>query len=229
MAELLVSVRSADEARAAVRGGAAIIDVKEPDRGPLGRADVLTWSAVRAAVPESIPVSVALGELAECLNEDAPRFSGVSFRKLGLARSGKDWARDWRQIQTKWSEGPPWIAVAYADWLEAGSPHPDRVLDLALETACSGILVDTWDKTRRSPVHLGWSSWFERAYDGGLTTALAGRLDFDAIDRLAQLRPDIIAVRSAACYEGDRRNAIDPARVAELARIVEPLSRENRT
>src|SRR5947209_8028398 len=36
---LLVSVRSAAEARAALDGGAALIDIKEPARGPLGRAD----------------------------------------------------------------------------------------------------------------------------------------------------------------------------------------------
>ena len=36
---LLVSVRSADEAIAALAGGADVIDVKEPNRGALGAAD----------------------------------------------------------------------------------------------------------------------------------------------------------------------------------------------
>ena len=36
---LLVSVRDAAEAGNAVAGGAALIDVKEPARGALGRAD----------------------------------------------------------------------------------------------------------------------------------------------------------------------------------------------
>ena len=36
--KLLVSVRSADEARAALAGGADLIDVKEPAHGPLGAA-----------------------------------------------------------------------------------------------------------------------------------------------------------------------------------------------
>ena len=38
--QLLVSVRSAEEARAALEGGAALIDVKEPSRGSLGSASV---------------------------------------------------------------------------------------------------------------------------------------------------------------------------------------------
>ncbi|MGI9178650.1 MAG: (5-formylfuran-3-yl)methyl phosphate synthase, partial [Pirellulales bacterium] len=36
---LLVSVRSVEEAIEAVEGTAAIVDIKEPSRGPLGRAD----------------------------------------------------------------------------------------------------------------------------------------------------------------------------------------------
>ena len=39
MTKLLVSVRCAEEATAALAGGADIIDVKEPRRGSLGRAD----------------------------------------------------------------------------------------------------------------------------------------------------------------------------------------------
>ena len=46
MTRLLVSVRSAAEAEAALLGGADVIDVKEPDRGPLGRADDAVIAAV---------------------------------------------------------------------------------------------------------------------------------------------------------------------------------------
>ena len=38
MSGLLVSVRNVEEALAALEGGASLIDVKEPSRGPLGRA-----------------------------------------------------------------------------------------------------------------------------------------------------------------------------------------------
>jgi uncharacterized protein (UPF0264 family) len=57
---LLVSVRSADEARRAIVARAAIIDVKEPDRGSLGRAECSVWVEVRSALPPIIPLSVAL-------------------------------------------------------------------------------------------------------------------------------------------------------------------------
>ena len=62
---LLVSVRDAAEAEAALAGGADLIDVKEPSRGPLGRADAGVIRYVVKAVGGRAPVSAALGELKE--------------------------------------------------------------------------------------------------------------------------------------------------------------------
>ena len=104
LARLLVSVRSPVEARAAVAGGADIIDVKEPSRGSLGRADASVWQAVRAVVPRSTPVSVALGELNEWLAPE-PRqipesaWAGIDYCKLGLAGAPADWVECWAQVR----------------------------------------------------------------------------------------------------------------------------------
>ena len=43
---LLVSVRSADEAEAAIAGGADVIDVKEPSHGPLGMSEPDQYSKI---------------------------------------------------------------------------------------------------------------------------------------------------------------------------------------
>ena len=47
MTRLLVSVRNGQEAEAALAGGAHVIDVKEPARGSLGRADETTLRSWR--------------------------------------------------------------------------------------------------------------------------------------------------------------------------------------
>ena len=78
---LLVSVRSPEEAAAAMAGGANIIDVKEPTRGSLGMAGVDVIEAIADQMesfqktqkrllpkdrsPDPIPLSVALGEVIE--------------------------------------------------------------------------------------------------------------------------------------------------------------------
>lgn len=221
-----MSVRSAAEAVAAVEGGATVVDVKEPTLGPLGPATPESWAQVRAVVPARIPVSVALGELADRRDEPPPPasdFAGVSFRKLGLAGAGDDWQAGWRRVRARWGPGPAWVAVAYADWRTASAPDPDAVLDHALTIPeCLGVLVDTWDKSAASPLDSSWADWVARAREGGRFVALAGRLDLMAIRRLAPLAPDLFAVRGAACPGGDRGGRVDASLVA---RLVEELSR----
>lgn len=226
MARLLVSVRSPREALAAVEGGADIIDVKEPKRGPLGRADSSIWREVREILPPSIPLSVALGEIHEWPGNhcEVPELRICTFWKLGLASSGTNWAEDWRQIRRNCKAGPGWIAVAYADWEKAASPHPDEILEAAIVADdCVGVLVDTWDKSSPSPINESWTAWFDRGRELGLTTALAGRLDLEMIRRLAPLRPTIIAVRGAACVGGDRQGEIDAGRVSALTRAAKEI------
>src|SRR5689334_15854455 len=100
---LLVSVRSAAEAQAALVGGANVIDVKEPNQGSLGAADDSTIAAVVHAVAGRAPVSAALGELVDLirlLNKNGSRklVDGVSLFKTGLA--GCATFDHW---QTQWS------------------------------------------------------------------------------------------------------------------------------
>jgi uncharacterized protein (UPF0264 family) len=232
LAGLLVSVRSAREAKAALAGGAAVIDIKEPDRGPLGCADPVVWRDVRRVVPDAIAVSVALGELRDWARGrrrpvGAEPFAGLAYRKLGLAGAdGGDWEDDWADLRRAWGPGPAWIAVVYADWTRAQAPHPDAVLGAALGADdCAGILIDSWDKSRPSPLSADatWGRWFARARQGRrpLLITLAGGLDTYAIARLAPLRPDFFAVRGAACTAGERRATIDGGRVARLVRAIE--------
>lgn len=226
MPGLLVSVRSASEARAAIAGGAAIVDVKEPARGPLGRANANVWSEVRRVVPRDVPVSVALGELdeaeswAECsawCASGGAIFQGVAYCKLGLARSGRRWAERWRALREHLGPGPAWVAVAYVDWRFARAPDPEEVIDEAIASECAGVLIDTWDKTGRRAAGPDLAALFARARRSGLFVALAGGLDEADIRRLQPLEPDYFAVRGAACTRGDRRATIDRSRVARLA------------
>ena len=227
MAALLVSVRSAAEALDALAGGAAIIDVKEPDRGPLGRAEVGVWRAVRRLVPTSTLVTVALGELADWRDDSVgpADYEGIALRKLGPAGCRAGWADAWARARSVGEGGPAWVAVAYADWEAARAPHPVEIIEAALVTCdCAGVLIDTWEKGRANPLDATWSPLLRRVRGGDKFVALAGGLDVATIARLAPLEPDIFAVRGAACGRGERRGMIDADRVAELAKAVDRAS-----
>jgi uncharacterized protein (UPF0264 family) len=232
---LLVSVRSAAEARDAAAGGASIIDVKEPNHGSLGRALCSVWTDVRRAVPSSIPVSVALGELTEWdrnshpLNEpdlsdiNSP-WTGISFAKMGLSRAPNDWRRRLLDLATQLTEAGAtecsWVAVAYVDWQLANAPDPDEVIEFASSfDGCQGVLFDTYDKSATATIDPRWRSRIERVRSSGRFVAIAGSLDISRIEQLADLRPDIWAVRSSACTAGNRLGPIDPERVARLAEV----------
>jgi len=59
--KLLVSVRDAIDASAALAGGADIIDAKEPASGALGAVDLATFQHIVAAVANARLVTAALG------------------------------------------------------------------------------------------------------------------------------------------------------------------------
>ena len=85
--KLLVSVADAAEARAAVEGGADIIDAKDPKTGALGRVSLSVLQAIRETVAPSMPLSAALGEV-RFPDEVSAQFDGIdvplSFVKLGI-------------------------------------------------------------------------------------------------------------------------------------------------
>lgn len=246
--QLLVSVRSVDEAIAASAGGCQILDVKEPLFGSLGKADNRVIECVlQTGLQAGIPVSAALGEVTdyspllckENLNEGLPEsFSQLSFTKLGLAGLCHDskWSTRWQDTMSFLTESfsesrvsslHQWVAVIYADWEQAAAPSPDAILDciLSSETQIAGILVDTWSKTSGQLLdaidvkHLrGLAAASQRS---GRFFAVAGRLTSSMLPELNSIQPDIVAIRSAACRNEDRTSTVDEIAVREFRASVD--------
>ncbi len=153
MTRLLVSVRSAAEAEAALAGGAALIDVKEPDRGALGRADDTVIADVVRAVAGRAPVSAALGELHDGPPALVASLRQMSFVKCGLAGCAAEESPSWPAqmealAEAVWKVNPlcKVAVVAYADWRRARAPAPDEVCAFASRRPGWGFLLDTWGK-----------------------------------------------------------------------------------
>jgi uncharacterized protein (UPF0264 family) len=219
---LLVSVRCATEAQAALDGGAGWIDVKEPTRGALGRADDAVLAAVAAVVAGRRPLSAALGEL---LDSPAVPTAFAGWVKVGLAgcRARSDWPA--RLDAMAAAAGAARLVIAgYADWERADAPPPAAALEFAADRGCAAFLLDTWAKDGRGL--LAWCGLRElvdlcrRCRRAGLPIALAGSLGPAEIARLAPLEPDLFAVRGAACRGGERGGPVDPAAVRRLAELV---------
>jgi uncharacterized protein (UPF0264 family) len=225
--QLLVSVRSPAEAAAALDGGADLIDVKEPRRGPLGRADEATLAAVVRLIAGRRPVSAALGELAQ--QPLLPPVPGLAYVKWGLA--GWTTAQDWR-LALPPSPGPPQVVVAaYADWREAACPPIAEVARFALEQPGSVLLIDTFSKAPqqrggRTRSLLDWLPLDEvvalcsRCRAAGVRVALAGSLGPQEIGFVLAARPDWIGIRGAAC-DGGRDGAISTSRVRALTELIQ--------
>src|SRR6185437_3247780 len=196
MTQLLVSVRSAAEAESALRGGASLIDVKEPAHGSLGRASDRTIADVVRAVAGTRPVSAALGELVDTFGaEPLPRGLSLSYVKWGLARyqdRGEGvWQCELAGAMRRLGQHQPncrAVAVAYADWQRAKAPTPKEVCSFALAHPIGAFLLDTWHKD--GSTLLDWLSVRDiehlqaRCRAAGVPIALAGSLGTEEIRTL---------------------------------------------
>ena len=221
---LLVSVRDAAEAAEALDGGATIIDVKEPRLGSLGAAEPEAIAAVAHVVGTRRPWTMACGELGDDATDETvaasirsrlDRVLALLCRsavppaavKIGLAgAAGTDWRRRLRAVFESLPTGGDRVAVAYADWQRAGAPSPPEVIAAAAGLGCSVLLVDTFDKSAGglfdccSPGMP--AGWVAAARSARLQVAVAGRIAPAEIPAAWALRPDVVAVRSAVCFNG---------------------------
>ena len=226
---LLVSVAGPSEARAALAGGADVIDAKDPHRGALGAVRSGVLSAIRKAVGTTRPLSVALGDLvfqSEALlahRAAAAAALGAAFVKVGFGGT----AHETRARRLASAVGravgdlTQVVLVAYADWQRTESLHPDAILALATGTGAAGVLLDTAVKTRSLFAilhHETVGAWVAAAHAAGLFAGLAGSLDGKHFAVARALDADLVGVRGAACV-GGRTGRVSAARVAELSAL----------
>jgi len=231
---LLVSVRDAGEAVAAL-GGACIVDVKEPSRGPLGRPDASVAADVLRAIDGRAVVTLACGEMAASPSAIALYVEDVLARlpvgvagpvavKAGPSGLSLDqWRLGFQTLVDELPSGIEAVAVAYADSHEAACPSPADIMDAAAGCGARLLLVDTFDKAGPGLMeHIDakvLQRWVDAARTHGLAIALAGKLTRGDVVATISLGADVVGVRSAAC-DGGRLGRVDPARVLALGRLV---------
>ncbi len=233
--QLLISVAGPAEARAALSGGADVIDAKDPRRGALGPVPLHRLAAIRAAVAGARPLSAALGDAA---SEEALAGAvaaavsvGVAFVKVGFAgvtsevRARRLAVAAQRRVRT--DVGTRLVLVAYADWRRAESLAPARVVAVAAAAGAAGVLLDTANKgaplfTIASVTSV--AAWIAAAHAAGLFAALAGGLSGPEFARARSLGADVVGVRGAACV-GGRTGRVSRPRVAALRALTDAATR----
>ncbi|MEQ8848588.1 (5-formylfuran-3-yl)methyl phosphate synthase [Botrimarina sp.] len=199
---LLVSVRSPREALDALAGGAAIVDVKEPAAGPLGRAPDRVVAEVLAVVASRAPTTVALGELVDFAGQPPP--PGAAVAKLGLAGvAGERWWRPFARAAAAIACPAGLAPVVYADAHAASGPAFSEAAEVAADVGSRWIVLDTYGKRGPSSLRL----WGEQriaeaiavASGHGLRLVLAGGLGLHELPVAAALGPAAVGLRGAVC------------------------------
>ncbi len=232
MIKVLVSPSNVEEALECVRGGADIIDVKNPKEGSLGAN--FPWTIgeiVGIAKSEGREVSATAGDLDKAgvasLASLALASLGVDYVKVGLFVERREKAeeilksvvRAVREFDVKV------VGACYADWRRAKTLNPNTLPEIASDADADGILIDTAIKDGKSTFDFmklnELESLIDSTKDHGLFFALAGGLSWEHLELIRRLKPDVVGVRTMVCENG-RNSKIK----AELVRkLVEMLSR----
>jgi (5-formylfuran-3-yl)methyl phosphate synthase len=229
---LLVSVRSPAEVAAALRGGADIVDAKEPGEGSLGAVTPRVLAGIARRVPPEVELSVALGDLVgpSQVRQVIGRLPtllqrrSATYLKLGFAGISSP-GRAALLLRAAVAAAhvhplnPRVIAVAYADSDCAESPAPDALAAAASRAGAAGLLIDTYAKNGRTLLDLMPPSrlavLIQEVRSAGLTTAVAGALGPGHLPDLREAAPDIVGFRGAAC-QGGRSGHVTEDRVRSL-------------
>lgn len=219
----------------AVKGGAHIIDVKNPQEGSLGANFPRIIKQVTQITPKHVEVSATIGDLPNLpgtasLAALGAAVSGAQYIKVGLfgvktsieatmlmkevCRAVKDY-----EANTKV------IAAGYADFQNVGCLNPLTLPEVARQSDADGVMFDVKMKNHGSLFDfLGddqLKEMVQRAHKHNLSVALAGSLDKEDIPRAFSLSVDIIGVRRAVCSSRDRlKGRIQRKAVEDLVRAI---------
>lgn len=234
---LLVSVRGPREARAAVAGGAHIIDAEYP-KSALGTVHPGNIHRIRSVTPRGLDVSTNIGEMQHVWSTSAQAALGVALAgadiiKVGLAGLSAAKATTLmgdisRQINFFFPKGrKQLVATLFADRNLRRTCDPIRYgAGIAAKSRVSGVLIDTFVKRRghglldlMSIEEIG--QFVQSCRDAGVEAWIAGSIRRNQIGRLWKTDVDVICVRRAACSrESGRQGLVDAGSVRRLAATV---------
>lgn len=228
---LLISPINTEEALESIKGGADIVDVKNPKEGSLGANFPWVIKEIRELTPKDKLVSATLGDIpykpgTVSLAAMGAQASGADYIKVGLyGTKDHDEAVEVMEnvVKTVKDINPDIIVVAagYADAHRIGAVDPMEIPKVAKDSGCDLAMLDTAIKDGKTLFDYlnieKLEEFVNEAHEYGIKTALAGSVKKEQLKPLYDIGCDVVGIRGAACVGGDRNTGhIHHKAVAEL-------------
>ncbi|MDL2247097.1 (5-formylfuran-3-yl)methyl phosphate synthase, partial [Methanobrevibacter sp. OttesenSCG-928-K11] len=236
---LLISPINHEEALEAIKGGADIVDVKNPKEGSLGANFPWVIKDIRELTPKDKLVSATLGDVPYkpgtiSLAALGAHVSGADYIKVGLYGT-KDYDEAYEVmtnvVKTVKDISPNSTVVAsgYADAHRVGAISPWEIPKVAKDSGCDLAMLDTAVKDGKTLFDYldldDLKKFVDETHSYGLKTALAGSVKKDQLKPLYDIGCDVVGVRGAACVGGDRNTGkIHHSAVKELKELCESFN-----
>ena len=231
--KLLVSPVDIEEAEEAIKGGADIVDVKNPQEGSLGANFPWVIKEISSILPSDRELSATIGDLDYKPGTASLAAYGVASLNIDYVKAGFYGIKNKKQAQkmTKAimrsleSFNCKLVLGGYADFQKIDSISPMELPDVGADAGVQVVMIDTAIKNGNSLLDNMdlevLQGFVDSCHEHGLESALAGSLDIDAIGLLADTGVDIIGVRGAACSDNDRTNGrISGDKVRSLKNLI---------
>ncbi len=234
MTLLLISSTSAHEAIKAFRGGADIIDIKNPKEGSLGASFPWIISETKKSIPAYVPISAAIGDFPDLPGSASLATlgaieAGADIVKVGLKgpRRLEDAAHLMKQVvrAAKLSSKKVKVVVCgYGDFERTNTIEPFLLPEVAKIANAEIVMIDTGIKDGKPLTDFLSKSELkeivEKAHSLGIEIALSGSLGPDEIRTIKSLGPDIVGVRGAVCISRDRNGELSVELVKRIKEIL---------
>ena len=228
--KLLVSPVNKEEAIIASKGGADIVDVKNPKEGSLGANFPWIIKEIKEAVNGKQPISATIGDFnykpgTAALAAFGAAVAGADYIKVGLydiqtQEQALELLTKITRAVKDYDSTKKIVASGYSDYKRINSISPLLLPAVAAEAGADVVMVDTAIKDGKSTFEFmdekELKKFTDLAHEYGLENAIAGSLRFEDLPMLERIRPDIIGVRGMVCG-GDRGTAIRRELVEKLA------------
>jgi uncharacterized protein (UPF0264 family) len=223
MVQMLISVKSVEEADIALQYGADIIDLKDPDQGALGALPISDICSIIDFVGARKPISATIGDMPmqpELIVQRVLKLQGLSINyiKIGFFEI-VDYMPCLEGISKIKTISQPLIAVLFAEY-----QYPKDLIANIKQAGFVGIMLDTANKNGRTYQDYFSEPAFEafanEIHKQNLLFGIAGSLQETHVKAAKKMNPHFMGFRGGVCIESKRQSKLDSAKIYSLKTVL---------